>query len=121
MKRLKNNYCNSKDMSPSLTYDIISKLVLGNVVKQRREHRKQGSGGVVDILGYTFHLWEHTDTENKDISVEGQCGKTGAHGDVTDLVSTGHFAEFQILNHLLNVICSTLEELTQTCFNNLRA
>lgn len=29
-----------------------------------------------------------------------------------DLVSTGHFAQFQILNHLLNVISSALKELT---------
>lgn len=39
----------------------------------------------------------------------------------SDLVSTGHFAQFQILDHLLNVICSTLKELTQSCLHNLRA
>lgn len=39
---------------------------------------------------------------------------------VPDLVSTGHFAQFQVLNHLLNVVGSTLEELTQARLHNLR-
>lgn len=43
------------------------------------------------------------------------------YGAVIDLVSTGNFAKFQILNHLLNVICSTLKELAQASLNNLRA
>lgn len=42
--------------STSLTHDIISKLVLSYVVKQRREDWQQGNGGVVDVLGYTLYL-----------------------------------------------------------------
>lgn len=38
----------------------------------------------------------------------------------TDLVSTRHFAEFQIFNHLFNVIGSTLKKLAQACFDDLR-
>lgn len=40
----------------ALTHDIISKLVLSNVIKQRGEHREQGDGGVVYVLGDAFHL-----------------------------------------------------------------
>lgn len=38
------------------TDDIVSKLVLSDVVKQRGQHRQQGDGGVVDVLGHAFDL-----------------------------------------------------------------
>lgn len=40
----------------ALTHDIISKLVLSDVIEQGGEHRQQGDGCVVDVLGHTFHL-----------------------------------------------------------------
>lgn len=55
-----------KKRGASLTDDIISKLVLGNVVEKGREDREQGDGGVVDILGHAFNLQESTDTQGKD-------------------------------------------------------
>lgn len=57
------------EKSTSLTYDVISKLVLGNMVKQCSEDWQQGIGGVVDILGHTLYLQEHT-RPNTDIRAQ---------------------------------------------------
>lgn len=43
-----------------LTNDIVSKLMLGDVIEQRGEDRKQGCGGVVDVLGHSFNLQQQT-------------------------------------------------------------
>lgn len=43
-----------------LTYDVVSKLVLCDVVEQRGEDRQQGHGGVVNVLRYAFH-WLNTE------------------------------------------------------------
>lgn len=55
-----------RERGASLTDNVISKLVLGNVVEKGCEHWEQGDGGVVDILGHTFNLQESTDTEGKE-------------------------------------------------------
>lgn len=42
-----------------LTDDVIPKEMLSDVIKEGGENRQQGDGGVVDVLGHTFHLlWE---------------------------------------------------------------
>lgn len=43
------------------------------------------------------------------------------YGAASDLVSTGHFAQFEVLNHLLYVVCGALKELTQASLHNLGA
>lgn len=40
----------------ALTHDIISKLVLSDVIKQGGKHWQQGNGCVVNVLGHTFNL-----------------------------------------------------------------
>lgn len=47
-----------QERGTSLTHDVISELMLGDVVKQRCEDWQQGGGGVVDVLGHTLNLWE---------------------------------------------------------------
>lgn len=42
----------------ALTDDIISKLVLSNVIKQGGKYWEQCNGGVVDVLRDAFHLLE---------------------------------------------------------------
>lgn len=105
--------------SASLTHDVVPKLVLGDVVEQWGEDRQQGDGGVVDVLRDAFHLrQQHTRCECTGRG-EGE-SKTGQSAAVPDLVSTGHFAQFQVLNHLLNVVRSALKELTQARLDDLR-
>lgn len=43
-------------MVSTLTDDIISKLVLCDVVKQGGENWEEGDGGVVNVLGHAFDL-----------------------------------------------------------------
>ena len=43
-------------MRGRLTHDVVSELVLSDVVKQGGQHGEQGDGGVVDVLGHALHL-----------------------------------------------------------------
>lgn len=43
-------------MCNTLTDDIISKLVLSNVIKQGGKNWEKGNGGVVNVLGHAFDL-----------------------------------------------------------------
>lgn len=38
-----------------LTYDVVSELVLCDVIEQRGEDRQQGHGSIVNILRYALH------------------------------------------------------------------
>ena len=48
-----------EERSTSLTHDVVSELVLADVVEQRSEDGQQSVGGVADVLGHTFNLQEH--------------------------------------------------------------
>lgn len=43
-------------MMEVLTDDVVSKLVLSDVIKQGGKHWEQGDGCVVNVLGHTFYL-----------------------------------------------------------------
>lgn len=55
----------------TLTHDIVSKLVLSDVVKQGGEHRQEGDGGVVDVLGHAFHLLDVTEKRERRYMIMG--------------------------------------------------
>lgn len=82
-----------KERGASLTDDIVSKLVLGNVVEKGCEDREQGDGGVVDVLGDAFNLQESADTEGKDTGLQGQRAGKQVEAPDADLIPTRHFAQ----------------------------
>lgn len=49
----------------ALTHDIISKMVLSDVIKQGCEHWEQGDGCIVNILGNAFNLLEWIETAHE--------------------------------------------------------
>lgn len=106
-----------------LTHDIISKLMLSNVVKQGGENWQQGDGCVVNVLGNTLYLlWgkqigqsvEHIVCDNLGVI---QILYTSMN---TYLIAFRYFAKFKVLYHLLYIISSAFKEGPQPSFHNLR-
>ena len=79
--------------SVALTDNIVSELMLGDVLEEGGEDRQQGHGGVGDVLAHTLHL----------------------------RACLRHLAEPQVLHHLLNVLRGTLKEGTEASLHDLGA